>query len=246
MPRIRSIKPTFWDDDRLVSISLQAVTVYLAIKNFCDDNGVIPANEKLIKSKIFPQRDDIRLNDISRWIKELIENSFLVPFQFKTVGYYALDFSQERIDKPQAGIIPANDWESIKSNLSPHQFQEHSRTFENIPSGIGIGKDKEGNRIRAEDFLFSVNSILGKKFKLTDDIVKKWRDREKDGYTIDDVKRAVSAAKSDSFHIEKKLRYLTAEYFTRVKTLEMFCNAAPEKVKETESVRDDFYSQSNG
>lgn len=127
MPRIRTIVPEFWEDERFTNVSLQAWLLYIGMKNFADDSGVILANETIIKSKVFPAREDIRKQQVSGWLQELIENSILVPFIFENKSYYVMDFSSERIDKPQKSKIPV---EVIEKVLSGNK-QDNSRTFAN-------------------------------------------------------------------------------------------------------------------
>ena len=99
------------------------------MKNFADDSGVILANEVIIKSKGFPAREDIRKQQVSGWLKELIENSVLVPFTYENKSYYVMDFSSERIDKPQKS---KNSGRSYRKGSSFRQTG-NSGTFENIP-----------------------------------------------------------------------------------------------------------------
>lgn len=91
MPRIRTIVPEFWEDERFSNVSLPAWLLYIGMKNFADDSGVILANEVIIKSKVFPAREDIRKQQVSGWLKELIENSVLVPFTYENKSYYVMD-----------------------------------------------------------------------------------------------------------------------------------------------------------
>ena len=49
MPRIRTIVPEFWEDERFSNVSLPACLLYIGMKNFADDSGVILANETIIK-----------------------------------------------------------------------------------------------------------------------------------------------------------------------------------------------------
>ncbi len=150
MPRIRSIMPEFWEDERFTNVSLPAWLLYIGMKNFADDDGVIIANEVIIKSKVFPAREDIRKQQVSGWLKELTENSILVPFTFENKSYYVMDFSSERIDKPQKSKIPAEIIEkaiSCAKNQDSGTFEnirEQSGIFENIPAGEDIGKESKG------------------------------------------------------------------------------------------------------
>ena len=127
MPRIRTIVPDFWEDERFSNVSLQAWLLYIGMKNFADDSGVILANETIIKSKVFPAREDIRKQQVSGWLQELIENSILVPLKYENKSYYVMDFSSERIDKPQKSKIPAEVIENVLSGKN----QSNPGTFAN-------------------------------------------------------------------------------------------------------------------
>lgn len=143
MPRIRTIIPEFWEDERFTNVSLPAWLLYIGMKNFADDSGVILSNETIIKSKVFPAREDIRKQQVSGWLQELIENSILVPFQYEDKGYYVMDFSSERIDKPQKSKIPVEIIEKVLSGA----IRENSGTFANDPAVLveeSKGKDCKG------------------------------------------------------------------------------------------------------
>ena len=140
MPRIRTIVPEFWEDERFTNVSLQAWLLYIGMKNFAEDSGVILANETIIKSKVFPAREDIRKQQVSGWLQELIENSILVPFMYGNKSYYVMDFSSERIDKPQKSRIPDDVLENaFNGNNKSHSGTfandlEQSETFDNTPA----------------------------------------------------------------------------------------------------------------
>ena len=153
MPRIRTIVPEFWEDERFSNVSLPACLLYIGMKNFADDSGVILANETIIKSKVFPAREDIRKQQVSGWLQELIENSILVPFTFENKSYYVMDFSSERIDKPQKSKIPAEVIENVLSGKK----QSNSGTFANNPEQSGMfettpaGKESKGEDCKGEE-----------------------------------------------------------------------------------------------
>lgn len=163
MPRIRTIVPEFWEDERFTNVSLPAWLLYIGMKNFADDYGVILANPVIIKSKVFPAREDIRRQQVFGWLQELIENSILVPLEYEKKSYYVMDFSSERIDKPQKSIIPEDIINSAVSafkltnfnsveNIREHSrtfgnSREHSGTFENIPAG----EERKGEERNGEE-----------------------------------------------------------------------------------------------
>lgn len=165
MPRIRSITPDFWEDERFTNVSLPAWLLYIGMKNFACDDGVILANPIIIKSKVFPAREDIRKQQVSQWLQELVQNSILVPFEYQGKSYYIMDFSSERIDKPQKSKIPAEiieaaycidksltileDTTEDSGTVCEHSrlftnVRECSRMFDSIPAGEDIGKESKG------------------------------------------------------------------------------------------------------
>lgn len=148
MPRIRTIVPEFWEDERFTDVSLSAWLLYIGMKNFADDEGVILANPVLIKSKVFPLREDIRKQQVSGWLQELVRNSILVPFDYENKSYYVMDFSSERIDKPQKSKIPAEVIENVLSCAK----NKKSRTFENTPDDSGTKENTPaGEERKVED-----------------------------------------------------------------------------------------------
>ena len=154
MSRIRTIVPEFWEDERFSNVSLPAWLLYIGMKNFADDSGVILANEVIIKSKVFPAREDIRKQQVSGWLKELIENSVLVPFTYENKKLLR-DGLFQRTHRQTAKV--KNSGRSYKkgsSFRSNRKFREH---FENIPEESGTvenvpaGKDRKGEESKGED-----------------------------------------------------------------------------------------------
>ena len=131
MPRIRSIVPEFWEDERLARISPSALLLFIGMKNFADDQGVIVANEVLIRNKVFPVREDIRRQQVGGWLRELCENSVIVPFAYEGRGYFMMDFSSERIDKPQRSKIP----QEVIDRVRRAERREETGMFGSVPAG---------------------------------------------------------------------------------------------------------------
>jgi len=69
MARIRTIKPDFWRDESLASVSPEAALLAIGLLNHADDEGYFNAHPKLIESDIFPLRE--LSNTITVMIDEL-------------------------------------------------------------------------------------------------------------------------------------------------------------------------------
>lgn len=124
MPRIRTIKPSHWNDKELAAITLQAHLLWIGTWNFSDDRGVFESDPLLLKSQIFPRRTDIRVDQIKSWLDQLVKARFILPFEYNSEGYYVNRTfeTHQRIDKPQPSKVPPDVLCSV--------FQEHSK---NVP-----------------------------------------------------------------------------------------------------------------
>lgn len=57
MPRIRTIKPEFWRDDGLASVSAEACLLAVGLLNYADDEGYFNAHPRLVEADVFPLRE---------------------------------------------------------------------------------------------------------------------------------------------------------------------------------------------
>jgi hypothetical protein len=110
MARIRTIKPQHVNDKELATISLQAHLFWILSWCFSDDDGVIENDPILLKSQIFPRRQDIRVEQISQWIDQLVKARFVIPFTHNGDGYllHRTFGTHQKIDRPQPSKIPAD------------------------------------------------------------------------------------------------------------------------------------------
>lgn len=102
MPRIRSIKPDFWNDEKLAQESESIMLTYIGIWNFSDDYGTVKANALWLKNQIFPYKHTLRLETFVNWLGRLEKLDALIPFTFNGESFYFIrNFRKhQRIDKP--------------------------------------------------------------------------------------------------------------------------------------------------
>ena len=60
MPRIRSIKPEFWDSPSTASASLRVRLLFIAMWNWADDHGRGTANASQVLSFAFPNDAELQ------------------------------------------------------------------------------------------------------------------------------------------------------------------------------------------
>lgn len=77
-----------------------------------------------------------------------------------------------------------------------------------------------------EAILTHINAVLGKKYRgFNDAVKKKYAARLKEGFTIDDIKKAINNASKSQNHRDNNYTYLTPEFFSRADKIEMWLNA---------------------
>ena len=108
MPRIRTVKPDHWNDAELVNISLGAHLLWIGSWNFSDDEGIFENDPLLLKSQVFPRRTDVRLEQVSQWLDQLVKARYIIPFEYEKKGYYIHRTfkTHQKIDKPHSSKIP--------------------------------------------------------------------------------------------------------------------------------------------
>lgn len=149
MARIRTIKPEFWEDEKLADLPLQARLLFIGTWNFSDDFGVFPDSIKWIKAKIFPY-DSLRENDVKSWLDALVKNRMLIPFLYEEKSYYMIRRfrSHQIIDKRYERSIIQPEILSKIPGLTDFTKLPHSEHIVNTPpemEGKGNGNGKEIN-----------------------------------------------------------------------------------------------------
>lgn len=76
MARIRSIKPEFWTDEKIVELDFAERLLFIGLWNFADDQGYLDYSPKRIKMQVFPG-DNV---DVVGGLKKLHEASLIEAF----------------------------------------------------------------------------------------------------------------------------------------------------------------------
>lgn len=79
MARIRTIKPEFWEDEKIGRLPIPCRLFYIGCWNFADDFGCIKNNAALLKSQIFPYDETLRVSEVKKWIDALVNARMLIP-----------------------------------------------------------------------------------------------------------------------------------------------------------------------
>lgn len=113
MARIRTIKPSFWGDEAVASLSFNARLLLVGLISFADDKGRFIATESAIAGYVFPY-DKLRPNQLRNWLNEIaaVRNSegkpVVIFYAIKGREYGAFTkWRHQRISKPQPSSLPA-------------------------------------------------------------------------------------------------------------------------------------------
>ena len=115
MARIRTIKPEFWEDEKIGKLPIPCRLFFIGCWNFADDFGVIKGNAALLKSQIFPYDENLRVSEITKWIASLVDARMLVPIIHAEESYYFIrtfrshQILDKRYDKSYIGKEIAKD-----------------------------------------------------------------------------------------------------------------------------------------
>lgn len=138
MARIRTVKPDFWTDEKVVECSFEARLLFIGLFNFADDNGNMVNSHRRIKMQIFPA-DVI---DCKPLIDELIKHGLVISYEFNGINYLNIKgFKKHQyIKKPSKTIIPELSSDATSSAPVPHQYPTSGGGVCHGREGKGYGK----------------------------------------------------------------------------------------------------------
>lgn len=136
MARIRTIKPDFWTDERLVECSPSARLLFLGMLNFADDYGNLRRSSKKLHLQILPN-DDV---DCEALLQELMEQEVVVEYDVCGETYLHIKgfLQHQKIDKPSKSQIPAPE--------ISESAREHSESPREELLRKGKGREKEDKK----------------------------------------------------------------------------------------------------
>lgn len=104
MARIRSIKPEFWTDEKVVELSAFARLLFIGLWNFADDEGRMVCSPKRIKMQIFPS-DSV---DCSALLGEIRGESLIELYVVDGQEYLQINgfTKHQKVDKRTPSKLP--------------------------------------------------------------------------------------------------------------------------------------------
>ncbi len=147
MARIRTVKPEFWDDEKLARVSRDARLTFIGMWNHSDDYGVVKGHASWLKHQIYPY-DELKVEQFQKWLDELQTIRVILPFQVNDEKFYYIPKFQEHqvVNKPskQRNPLPPDDIMNATGILPE---QDGSTTVQ-LPVGREVGnRNRKGRDI---------------------------------------------------------------------------------------------------
>jgi len=120
MARIRTIKPEYWQDEKIGKLSMPARLLFIGMWNFSDDAGVVRGNPVFLRSQIFPY-DDITKEQMESWLSEIENQQLIITFVANDESFYEIKnfLKHQLINRPSKNKNPKrvkNDEQSLMKN----------------------------------------------------------------------------------------------------------------------------------
>lgn len=109
MARIRTIKPEFWEDEKVGLLSHGARLLFLCCLNLSDDEGLLRWNAYYLASHAF-MYDEVRIETMEKWMNELTGHDLVRVYQAglarQKIGFIMNFRRHQRIDRPVPSRFP--------------------------------------------------------------------------------------------------------------------------------------------
>jgi hypothetical protein len=138
VPRIRSIKPSFFASEDVAELPYRARLTWVGLWTHCDDKGRCKDNTKLIKAALWAL-DDVSLRDVEEDLAVLAEYGRITRYEVDGKRYLQVtNWNHQRIDKPTPSVIPS------PAENAPRTLHEQLRIDPVRKGGEGKGGDARG------------------------------------------------------------------------------------------------------
>ena len=164
-----------------------------------------------------------------RYFNDLVDWNFFDLIQ-KSQNQYSANIISLVSDMPKKGKALDKAIITHAANQTETNGQSNGQSNSSVYKQVNnITIEQE---IDSSKLLSLFNSILGKQARVIPTKAKtQLKQRLKEGYTKEDIIKAITNASKDPHHIESNYKYITLEFITRPDKLERFVNMGDYKIK---------------
>lgn len=107
-PRIRTIKPEIWQDEKIGDLSHGARLLFVGLITMADDEGRLRELPSAILGHVFPY-DTVTSAKLARWLAEITASGMVTRYEVGDKRYIAFSHwsKHQKIDRPNSSELPA-------------------------------------------------------------------------------------------------------------------------------------------
>jgi len=117
MARMRTVKPEFWEDEVIGSLSRDARLLFVATWNLADDEGLLRWAPEYLKANAFMYDDDVSIEDVDAMMGCIVAAGLVFAYRGgKTqqhLGYIVQFHRHQRVNRPQPSKLPPPSIQSL-------------------------------------------------------------------------------------------------------------------------------------
>lgn len=145
MPKIRSVHPGQWVDDRYVTTTIPARLLSIAVRNFADDNGIFEWNPLKLKMQIFPA-DTFSIGEMGDMLNELAESGQVLQYESDGKPYGIIrNFRLFQSPQKPSFLYPVPEENTLTPGYELHKRfsgKGNGRLRDKVDTGTGEVKDQ--------------------------------------------------------------------------------------------------------
>jgi 5-methylcytosine-specific restriction endonuclease McrA len=112
--RIRTVKPEFWEDETIGTLSRDARLLFIATFNMADDEGLLRWTVAYIKAQAFLYDEDMSAAGVAELMNELVTAGLIYPYRAgKAQQQLAMIVNfhrHQKVNRPQPSKLPPPAW----------------------------------------------------------------------------------------------------------------------------------------
>lgn len=204
--RARNIKPGFFVNEEVGSLSMTGRILFIGLWCMADLNGFLEYRPQKLKASIFPY-DSLNL---IKFLEEVSSKGLITIWCDKDKNCHFIEIPNfKEHQSPHPGEKKSNIKEIVRQNINLIKLHEIKFNFRLM---LGKRKEERGNSNDEIDIPNMVISYLNekalKRFKITDANLEGIKVRIKEGYHLDDFKQAIDNQVNEWLHDTKMNKYL--------------------------------------
>jgi hypothetical protein len=109
-PRIRTIKPELFLDEKVQALPSPARLLFIGLISHADDEGRLAGDPRVIRAQVFPM-DALPVAKVAAWLKQMAQLGLIR--RYEADGFLWIEITNwrlhQRINRPRPSTIPPYD-----------------------------------------------------------------------------------------------------------------------------------------